>query len=46
MFSTEDSKGVRDVNLPIAPPSDPMAPFSPTAVDEASGLLDVTRYVL
>lgn len=43
MYSSEDSKGVRDVTLPTAPPSDPSAPISATAVDEATGILDVTK---
>jgi hypothetical protein len=35
---------VRDVTLPSAPPADPSAPLSATAVDEVTGVLDLTRY--
>jgi hypothetical protein len=43
VFSSEDNKGVRDVNLPTVARGDPTAPLSATAVDEASGMLDITR---
>jgi uncharacterized protein YbaR (Trm112 family) len=46
VFSSEDNKGVRDVNLPTVARGDPSAPLSATAVDEASGMLDITRYAL
>ena len=43
IFNSDDNKGVRDVTLPSAPPSDPSAPLSAQAVDEATGVLDLTR---
>ena len=42
VYNGDDGRGLRDITLPTAAP-EPGTPLSAQAVDEASGVVDVTR---